>query len=58
MRMPQFDTLTGKVLSLDELLKQLQDVIGKKEWRKVEHYASLITLEAGEIATREELAKI
>jgi len=56
--MPQYDVYTDKVLSLDDLIVHMQEAIRRKEWRKAEHYGTLITLELGEIATREELARI
>jgi len=56
--LPQYDIYTDSVLDLDALVTKMQEAIRKKEWRKAEHYATLITLELGEIATREELARI
>jgi len=56
--MPQYDIYTDKVMSLDDLVTKMQEHTRRKEWRKAEHYATLITLELGEIATREELARV
>jgi len=56
--MGQYDLYTDRVLELADLIKFMNDAIAKKEWRKAEHYATLVTLELGEIATREELARI
>jgi len=56
--MPQYDVYTDMVLGLDDLTVKMQEAVRRKEWRKAEHYATLITLELGEIATKEELARV
>jgi len=56
--MPQYDVLTGKTLDLEALRMEMDKALRAKEWRKAEHYATLIVMELGEIATREELGAI
>jgi len=55
--MPQYDPYTDRVLSIEEMIRYLQDAIRAKDWRKAEHYATLLSIECGEIAFREELEK-
>jgi len=55
--MPQYDPYTDRVLNIDDMLRHLQDAIRAKDWRKAEHYATLLSIECGEIAFREELEK-
>jgi len=46
--MPQFDPFKAKTLDAEEILKALTQALKKLEWRKVEHYATLMALEAAE----------
>jgi len=56
--MPQYDVLTGQVLDMEAIRVKLNDAIRDKKWRVAEHYATLLTMELGEIATREELGAV
>jgi len=46
--MPQFDPHKQKMLDAEEILNILKTVYRQRKWREVEHYATLLAMEAAE----------
>jgi len=46
--MPQFDPHKGKMMEAEEILNAIKNAYKWRKWREVEHYATLLALEAAE----------